>query len=100
MLNRQTPLPLYFQLENAILLKRLRLADNEPLAVEKAYLSYRLCMPTLEEEFQDRSLYAVLIDKCAIIPTRAIRLWEATACPKEESRLLSISRGDLVLYIY
>lgn len=83
-----------------IILKRLRLADNEPVAVEKSYLSYDLCRPVLDVNFEDCSLYAALHDLCGIVPTRAMQSWEAIRCPKEEARVLGISKGDPVLHIY
>lgn len=86
--------------EKVILLKRLRLADGEPLAVEMSYLSYNLCAAVLNGNFEDRSLYAVLEETCNIIPSRAGQQWTAVACPKEEARLLNIPRGAPVLHIY
>ncbi len=86
--------------ETAILLKRLRLADGEPLAVEKAYLSYPLCHLLLDENIHNRSLYELLRKKCNLIPTRAIQQWSAMACPKEEAVLLGVARGAPVLHIY
>ena len=86
--------------ENLILLKRLRLADGEPLAVEISHLSYSLCAGILEENLEDRSLYALLEETCDIIPSRAGQQWTAVACPMEEAKLLHIRRGAPVLHIY
>lgn len=86
--------------QNVILLKRLRLADGEPLAVEISYLSYNLCAAILSGKLEDRSLYALLAESCNIIPSRAIQQWTAMACPQDEAKLLSIPRGAPVLHIY
>jgi GntR family transcriptional regulator len=86
--------------KKVILLRRLRLADGEPLALENSYLCWDLCASLLEEDLQERSLYALLIRKCKIIPSRAVQQWTAIACPKEEARLLGILKGQPVLHIY
>jgi GntR family transcriptional regulator len=86
--------------EKVILLKRLRLADGEPLAVEISYLSYNRCAAIIDGNLEDRSLYALLAEACNVIPSRAIQQWTAMACPLDEARLLHISRGAPVLHIY
>jgi len=86
--------------KKVILLRRLRLADGEPVALENSYLLWDLCAPLLEDDLRDASLYAALIRKCKIIPSRAIQQWTAIACPKEEARLLGIAKGQPVLHIY
>lgn len=88
------------EVKRVILLRRLRLADDEPLALENSYLSWDLCASLLQEDLHDDSLYAALIRKCNVIPSRAIQQWTAIACPSEEARLLGISRGQPVLHIY
>lgn len=40
-------------------LERGRLANDEPLAMETAYLSFDGCEGLLEENFENRSLYAI-----------------------------------------
>jgi GntR family transcriptional regulator len=97
------PLPWAFHLSGtgqAILLKRLRLADGEPLAVEKAYLFYDLCRAIQNENIHNRSLYELLRKKCGLVPTRAVQQWSAVACPKEEAALLGVARGAPALHIY
>jgi len=86
--------------EKVVLLKRLRLADGEPLAVEISYLSFNLCASILEGNLEDRSLYALLVEACNVIPSRAIQQWTAMSCPPDEAKLLRISRGAPVLHIY
>jgi GntR family transcriptional regulator len=86
--------------KKVILLCRLRLANGEPLALENSYLFYDLCAPVLDEDLQNDSLYSLLVRKCGLIPSRAIQQWTAIACPKEEARLLGITKGQPVLHIY
>jgi hypothetical protein len=49
--------------EHAFLLMRLRLADQEPVAVETAYLPCRLCPGLLDEDLASGSLYTLLAEK-------------------------------------
>jgi GntR family transcriptional regulator len=75
-----TALPWAYHLEDeekVILLKRLRLADGEPLAVEMSYLSFNLCAAILDGDLEDCSLYARLEEACNIIPSRAGQQWTA-----------------------
>lgn len=43
-----------------VYLERLRLADNEPIALQTAYLPHALCPGLLEQKLDDSSLYALL----------------------------------------
>lgn len=86
--------------DQVILLKRLRLADGEPLAVETDYLPDALCHGLLQEKLNGRSLYDVLTKNYNIIPTRAEQQLEATACPAAEAKLLDVRRGSPVLHIH
>ena len=83
-----------------ILLKRLRTANDEPIAVEKAFLNYRLCRQILHDDLSHRSLYAWLTERCEIVPARAEQQIQAAACPPEEARLLKVKPGSPALYIH
>ncbi len=83
-----------------ILLKRLRLADGEPLAVETAYLPDGVCHSLLKEKLGGRSLYDLLRKNYDIIPTRAEQQLEAVACPSAEAKLLGVRKGSPVLHIH
>ncbi len=83
--------------EQAYLLKRLRLANNEPVAVETAYLPCRR-FPNLFSHVQDdKSLYAVLAEKYQSVPTWADAEIEARSATKEEALLLKMDVGKPVL---
>ncbi len=43
-----------------VCLRRLRLADNEPMAIQTAYVPSRLCPGLLELDLEDASLYELL----------------------------------------
>ena len=83
--------------ERVILLKRLRLADQEPVAVETAYLPCRLCPGLLQEDLALNSLYAVLAEKYNRVPTWADAEIEAVVPDKEQARLLKLMAGTPVL---
>ncbi len=85
---------------NVIVLKRLRLADGEPVAVETAFLPDSLCHSLLKEKLEGRSLYDVLARNFKIIPARAVQQLEAIACPSAEAKLLGVRKGDPVLHIH
>jgi len=86
--------------EPVVLLKRLRLADGEPMAVETAYLPDHLCHDLLKEKFEDRSLYKLLKEKFDIVSARAEQQLRSVACPATEAKLLGIRTGSPVLHIY
>jgi GntR family transcriptional regulator len=86
--------------EAVVLLKRLRLADDEPVAVETAHLPYSLCAGLLDEHLDGCSLYELLTKKYHIFPTHAEQQLEAVTCPAAEARLLSVRAGSPVLHIY
>lgn len=85
--------------DSVIMLKRLRLADEEPVAIETAYLPESRCQGLLKEKFATRSLYDILTKKYNLKPVRAMQQMEAIACPVAEAKLLGTRRGAPVLYI-
>jgi GntR family transcriptional regulator len=86
--------------ESVIMLKRLRLADGEPMAIETAYLLESRCQGILKEKLAARSLYDVLAKKYRLNPARALQQMEAIACPAAEAKLLDTRRGAPVLHIH
>ena len=83
--------------ERVYLLKRLRLANNEPVAVETAYLPYRL-FPDLSSRVEnDKSLYVVLAGDYQSVPTWADAEIEARNATQEEAGLLNLYAGMPVL---
>jgi GntR family transcriptional regulator len=78
-------------------LQRLRLADDEPLALEVAYLRFKGCERLLTENLEQQSLYHLLETTYAIPLMEADQELEARLAGSEEARLLSISAGRPVL---
>jgi GntR family transcriptional regulator len=83
--------------EHVYVLKRLRLANDEPVAFETAYLPRRFCNGLINEDLNNQSLYSVLKEKYQLVPTWADAEIEARAATKEEAFLLSIRIGKPVL---
>ncbi len=83
--------------ERVYALKRLRLANAEPVAVEMAYLPCRLLPGLIHEDLANNSLYALLREKYQIVPTWADAEIEAGAATYEEALLLELAVGQPVL---
>ena len=79
-------------------LQRLRLADDEPLAIELSQISFKGCERLLEEDLEQNSLYRLLETKYGIPLLEADQELEAGLAGNEEAQLLKISLGRPVLF--
>jgi GntR family transcriptional regulator, N-acetylglucosamine utilization regulator len=80
-------------------LQRLRLSDEEPLAIEISTLSFMGCERLLEEDLEKNSLYRLLEDKYGLPLMEAEQELEAGLMGSEESQLLKVAPGSAALYI-
>lgn len=80
-------------------LKRLRIADDDPLAIELSQLHFPGCEKLLEEDLEQNSLYRLLESKYGLPPVEAEQELEAGLAGTEEAQLLKISTGSSVLFI-
>jgi GntR family transcriptional regulator len=78
------------------MLKRLRLADHEPMSLEIVYLSIPNMHDLINQDLS-RSLYELLKSKYGVFPTRAKQKIQAGLCEKEEAEYLAIEKGQPVL---
>ena len=85
--------------EQMVLLKRLRYANDAPIAVETVHLAVSRCPGLLAENLNDRSLYETLGREYGIVPTRAQQQWQAVSCPDGDADLLEVPPGSPVLRI-
>jgi GntR family transcriptional regulator len=85
--------------EPVYLLKRLRLANDEPVAVETAYLPCRLCPGLIHEDLGSNSLYAILREKYQLVPTWGDAEIEVIVAKKELALLLGLKMGQPLLAI-
>lgn len=86
--------------ELVTVLTRLRLADNEPIALQTAWLPARL-FPGLDKTSQLHavSLYSLLAEQYAVRPNRAIETFAASLADASEGRELNIATGDPVFRV-
>jgi GntR family transcriptional regulator len=79
-------------------LQRLRLADDEPLAIELSQISFKGCERLLDEDLEQHSLYRLLETKYGILLMEADQELEAGLAGNEEAQLLKISINRPVLF--
>jgi len=79
-------------------LRRLRLADDEPLAIALSQISFKGCERLLEEDLVNNSLYRVLETKYEISLMEADQELEAGLAGTEDAQILKISVGSPVLF--
>ncbi len=85
---------------HVVLLRRIRLADNEPVALENSYLNHTLCPGILDtHDFSMESLYAVLKNEYQLILSYGEQSIQARLATKSEADLLSIQKGFPLLDI-
>jgi GntR family transcriptional regulator len=80
------------------LLRRLRLADAEPLAVEVSALIFKGCERLLEEDLEHNSLYQLLEHTYGIPLMEAEQEIEAGLAGPEDAETLQIPLGSPVLH--
>ncbi|GAC1486635.1 MAG: phosphonate metabolism transcriptional regulator PhnF [Ktedonobacteraceae bacterium] len=79
-------------------LQRLRLADEEPLALETSHLNFMGCERLLEEDFAHNSLYQQLENKYGQPLMEAEQEIEAGLVGTEEAELLQVPVGSPALF--
>jgi GntR family transcriptional regulator len=85
--------------EGVLVLRRLRLANGRPMALETVHLPEPRLPGFLEESLEDRSLYQLLQKKYGIRPARALQQWQAVPCPPADAKLLEVRKESPVLQI-
>jgi GntR family transcriptional regulator len=77
---------------------RVRLANGEPVLLERTYVPYFLCPSLLEDDpraasrFETASLYAYLTETCGLALHTARETFEVTTLKKRESELLECAQ--------
>jgi GntR family transcriptional regulator len=82
-----------------VYLERLRLADGEPLALDKAWLPRSLAGPLLEADFSHSGLYDELANLTGTRLTGGSEVITAAVPSAEERRLLKIPTATAVLQV-
>ncbi len=81
-----------------VLLERVRMADGEPLAVERAYLPFDRFGGLLAIDWTHESLYAVLEREFGCQPSRSDETVEAVLVNAADACLLGVERNSPALY--
>lgn len=86
-------------LEKVFKLRRLRLADETPIALEVSYTPINYFPGIDSIEFERESLYSVLQNRYGTFIGWSVDVIEASKASAEEGRLLKVSRGSSILSI-
>jgi GntR family transcriptional regulator len=82
--------------ERVLWLKRIRLADGDPIAVELTRLHRRTAAAVLAADLSSQSLHAVLV-RAGCLPTRGRATINAEPATADDARWLKMRRGDPLL---
>jgi GntR family transcriptional regulator len=74
-----------------VLLRRLRLANKQPVQLVTEHLVHSLCPDLLSHDFRTASLYEILRLGCGLKLAKARQVIEADLASKEEARLLEVA---------
>jgi GntR family transcriptional regulator len=85
--------------EELAYLRRLRLADGEPMSVEESHLVHRYCPGILDGDYASHSLRQALADDHGIRWSRARQTIRAIAAHPDLAHMLSIQPRDPLLHI-
>jgi GntR family transcriptional regulator len=83
--------------EHVFCLKRVRLANGSPVALETAYLPAQVCPGLDGEDLAYQSLFKILREKYGVIPTWSEAEIEATSASPEEADFLNCQPGAPLL---
>lgn len=78
----------------AVRIKRLRLADGQPMSIQTTYLPLELAPRLVEEDFGAASLYETLERKYGLRPARAEEMHFAVLVEPSEARLLKVAANS------
>lgn len=79
-------------------IERLRLADGEPMELERLYLPVRL-FPGLDKHDLESSLYDLLDSEYGLRPMNALQTLEAVLAGEPEAELLKVAVGSPLLAV-
>jgi GntR family transcriptional regulator len=80
-------------------LERLRMAEDEPLAIEESHLVHRFCPGLLRFDFAIESLREVMAREYGIRWSRARQTIQAILAPERASALLGVEPCAALLYL-
>lgn len=83
--------------EKFVKLQRIRLADDEPMALETSHLRRKFCPGIEDLDFQNESLYQTLKEKFNVKLKNADQWIEATLADSFHSKWLKVEEGSPML---
>ena len=86
--------------DDVIMLRRLRLADGEPIAIETTYLRYALFSCVFDKLADGNSLYQFMKEELGIFPKKAIQSVEVSSLMEWEASLLGNESLNVSLLIH
>ncbi len=85
--------------EQVFVLKRLRLADGEPMAIQTAHIPVKLAPELVQEDLEHASLYELLHSRYGLRPASARETYSAVSVDPMPSELLRVLPGAPVLAV-
>lgn len=85
--------------EQLVCLRRLRMADGEPMSIEESYLIHKYCPDILEHDYALEPLRRVLESEFGIRIASAKQVIQAIQAPPDLANLLELSPGAALLLI-
>lgn len=79
-------------------LRRLRMADGVPVAIETTYVNRGVCVGIEERDFATESLYRVLEQEYGILIKRSVERISITRVNEAESQILKVPEGEPAFY--
>ncbi len=80
-----------------ICIERLRLADEEPMALETIWVPHDLCPELMQEDLEGASIYRLFEERFGLKLARADQYLEASTADLKEAELLGIKENSPVL---
>lgn len=83
---------------NVVYISRLRLADGEPVQVEKSYFPLKYAF-LLEEDLNNGSMFECLKEKAGAKVASSEKMIELCRSTAEEAALMDVKKGDYLLFV-
>ncbi len=83
---------------NVVYISRLRLADGEPVQVEKSYFPLKYAF-LLEEDLNNGSMFECLKEKAGAKVASSEKMIELCRAMAEEAALMDVKKGDYLLFV-
>lgn len=83
---------------DVVYISRLRLADGEPVQVEKSYFPLKYAF-LLEEDLNNGSMFECLKEKAGAKVASSEKMIELCRATAEEAALMDVKKGDYLLFV-